>query len=130
MNSQGFLFDIMKLIVAGSRNFNDFKFITKKLDQLLSETREEVEIVCGQCRGVDELGEAYAIHNHYKVTFFPADWENEGKAAGFRRNKRMAEYATHCVCFWDGKSAGTKLMIDLAKEYNLILRIINLNPHG
>jgi len=37
----------------------------------------------------------------------------------------MAEYATHCVVFWDGESKGTKHMIDTAERYNILIRIVN-----
>jgi hypothetical protein len=36
----------------------------------------------------------------------------------------MAKVADACVIFWDGKSKGTKHMIDIAKKYKLKLRII------
>jgi len=58
------------------------------------------------------------------VQEFPAEWEEYGKKAGYYRNKKMAEYATHCIAFWDGKSAGTKMMIDLANEHGLNTRVV------
>ena len=38
----------------------------------------------------------------------------------------MAKEADACIVFWDGKSTGTKNMIDLAKKYKLKLRVINI----
>ena len=49
------------------------------------------------------------------MTKFPADWNRFGRTAGPKRNKQMANYANTLVAFWDGKSRGTKNMIDLAK---------------
>ena len=43
-----------------------------------------------------------------KIAEFPADWEKHGRGAGFVRNKQMAEYATHLLAFWDGKSKGNR----------------------
>lgn len=37
----------------------------------------------------------------------------------------MAEYADACICFWDGKSKGTKHMIDLATAAGIPLRVVN-----
>ncbi|UNY48937.1 hypothetical protein P9294_gp222 [Bacillus phage FADO] len=34
----------------------------------------------------------------------------------------MAKYADACVVFWDGKSRGTKHMIDLAEKEGIILK--------
>lgn len=46
------------------------------------------------------------------------------------RNREMAEYAAmpdgvgHLIAFWDGKSRGTKSMIQLAKENGLKVKVI------
>jgi len=54
---------------------------------------------------------------------FSADWSKYGKSAGYKRNKQMALYADVLIAFWDGNSKGTKLMIELAKEYKFKTRI-------
>lgn len=115
----------MKLIIAGTRTFLDYELLSKKLDLLLSQTPKPIEIVSGKAKGADTLGETYAIAKGYPVKSFQADWHRYGHAAGPIRNEEMAQYATHCVVFWDGKSKGTKSMIRLAKRYNLQLRIIH-----
>lgn len=114
---------MMKVIIAGSRNFNDYKFLCEKCDKILS-NQKDIEIVSGTANGADKLGETYAIENNYKLTKFPADWNKYGKTAGYLRNMQMAEYADALIAFWDGKSKGTKHMIDLAKQYGLKVRII------
>jgi len=115
----------LKLIIAGGRNFNDYDLLKEKVDYYLKNTNESVEIVSGKAKGADTLGERYAKENGYGLSLFPADWNRYGKGAGYIRNKEMAEYATHCICFWDGESRGTKMMIDLAKERDLKVRVIN-----
>ena len=55
---------------------------------------------------------------------FPADWDKYGKAAGYKRNGEMARNADALIAFWDGKSRGTKHMIDLAKKYDLQARVV------
>lgn len=50
----------------------------------------------------------------------PAKWEEQGKAAGFIRNNEMAQAgADLCIAFWDGRSNGTKHMMDLAAKYEI-----------
>lgn len=117
----------MKLIVAGGRDFKDYELLKEKLDFVLGNAiteGAEIEIVSGTANGADKLGERYAEERGYKIKRFPADWETHGKFAGFLRNQSMAAYATHCICFWDGKSRGTEHMISLAKEFKLHLRIV------
>ena len=114
----------MKVIVAGSRNFNDYNLLKNKLDVILS-NQKEVIIVSGTARGADKLGERYAEETHHKLEKYPAMLDIYGKSAGYKRNEEMAKVADSCVVFWDGKSSGTKHMIDLVKKFNLKLRVIN-----
>ena len=112
-----------RVIVAGGRDFNDYELLRSKLDYYLSNL-DDISIVSGGARGADRLGENYAIEKGLKLVMFPADWINEGKQAGYLRNERMAEYATHLIAFWDGKSRGTLDMINKAKQKGLKIRII------
>ena len=61
---------------------------------------------------------------------FPADWDKHGKSAGYKRNLEMAENADALIAFWDGESRGTKHMIDIAKEKNLLTRIIRYDERN
>lgn len=109
----------MKTIVAGSREFNDYNLVKQSLDEC-----DISEIVSGCARGADTLGECYALEHSIKVTKFPADWNTYGKSAGYIRNEQMAAYGEQLVAFWDGKSKGTKHMIDLAVKKNLKVKVI------
>jgi hypothetical protein len=114
----------MKLIVAGGRDFLDYDKCKAVLDHFLQNTSEEIIVLCDKARGADTLGEWYAQQYLDGVEYYPADWERHGKPAGYIRNREMAKNATHLVAFWDGRSKGTEHMIDLAKEYNLNIRVI------
>jgi hypothetical protein len=113
-----------KVIIAGSRGFNNYEYLVKTMDHLL-QNKKLVEIVSGTAKGADSLGEKYAEERSHSVKQFPANWDKYGKKAGYLRNEEMAKYADACVCFWDGRSPGTKHMIKLAKENNLKLIIKN-----
>ncbi|MEO5581136.1 MAG: SLOG family protein [Saprospiraceae bacterium] len=82
-------------------------------------------MVSGTARGTDMLGERYADEKGIPKKQFPADWPKYGKSAGYKRNTEMAKYADSLIAFWDGKSRGTKHMIDLAKQYNLKVRVVS-----
>lgn len=53
-----------------------------------------------------------------------------GKSAGYKRNSEMAEIADALIAFWDCSSKGTKDMIDIAKNKNLLVRVIKYNNGG
>lgn len=113
---------MVKVIVAGGRDFNDYNRLRKVLDSLFS--IDYIQIVSGGARGADRLGERYAIERYIGVKRFPADWDKYGYSAGPRRNKQMADYGDYLVAFWDGKSKGTRNMIDQAIKRNLKIVVI------
>ena len=132
---------MLSLIIAGSRTFNDYRFFRDKCDfylknYLVFDKKEykknpNIIIISGCARGPDEMGIIYAAHNFIPVIEFPADWEKFGKAAGHIRNREMAEYANRytkgaLLCFWDGKSRGSKHMIDIAEKAGMNVRIIRI----
>lgn len=112
----------MKVIVAGSRNFNNYSLLEKTLNSF-SETHGSIEIVSGGARGADTLGERYAKEHNCPLKVFPAEWDKFGKGAGYIRNAEMAAYADALVAFWDGQSKGTKHMIELAQRSGLTVQV-------
>lgn len=116
-----------KVIIAGSRNFNDKELLYKKVNEILSTTDDEIEIVSGHCRGADILGELYAINHHINFITFPALWNIYGKSAGYIRNYEMAKYAGEdgiLIAFPVGESKGTRMMIKIAEQIGMKVFVI------
>lgn len=114
---------MFRVIIAGGRLFDDYIYLKESMDYLLQNINDEIIVVCGKARGADTLGEKYAKERGYVINYFPADWDKHGKAAGYIRNEEMAKNADALVAFWDGKSRGTKNMIELANQYGLRVRV-------
>ena len=112
-----------RVIIAGSRGFNDYELLCRKCDIFFSR-KKPTEILCGEARGADLLGKKYALERGVRVLYFPANWDRDGKSAGYLRNREMAENADALVAFWDGTSKGTAHMINLAKEKKLMVRVV------
>lgn len=115
--------EVFKVIIAGTRDFSDYSLMEKKCDHILK-GKCNIEVVSGVARGADKLGEVYAKNRGFSVKQFQAKWSELGVSAGYVRNAEMAEYADALIAFWDGKSKGTKHMIDLAKKADLQVRVI------
>ena len=113
----------MKVIIAGGRDFNNYDLLCRKADKILSR-QDEIEIVSGTAKGADKLGEMYAKERDFSIKRFPADWGTFGNSAGYRRNTEMATYADALIAFWNGKSNGTKHMINIARKQDLEVRVI------
>lgn len=116
-----------KVIIAGSRGFSNYKLLKEKCNEYLREKRKEynIIIISGGARGTDTLGEKYAQDEGFSLEVFPANWNKFGKSAGFRRNEQMAEVADALIAFWDGKSNGTKHMIEIMENKKLLVRVVN-----
>lgn len=107
----------MKLIIAGSREFNDYNLLKESYQKI---SQSITEIVSGKARGADKLGEKLAKELGIPIKPFPADWNKYGKSAGYRRNAEMAKYGDILLLMWDGESKGSKHMLDLAKKEGLV----------
>lgn len=101
----------MKLIIAGGRDFDNYERLKEVVGMF---DVENLAIVSGTARGADQLGERYAKEHSLTIHRYPADWDNHGRSAGYKRNELMADNADTLLAFWDGKSKGTKHMIDTA----------------
>jgi predicted Rossmann fold nucleotide-binding protein DprA/Smf involved in DNA uptake len=108
-----------KIIIAGSRIITNYQFV---VDAVKESGFTLTEIVSGNARGVDSLGEQYARENKIFLKIMPAQWRKHGKSAGYKRNVEMAEYVGKegaLILVWDGKSAGSGHMLNIAKEKGL-----------
>ena len=125
----------MKCIIAGSRTITEYKVVVAAF--ILSGFALKVtEIVSGHAArtqkdgqwvdNVDRLGERLAVEFQLGLKIMPADWDQYGKVAGFKRNVEMAAYVGgrgFLIAVWDGKSNGTRQMIDAASDYGLTVYV-------
>ena len=116
---------IKRIVIAGCRNYNNYEEASAYINSCIKNIRMEytIVIVSGGADGADALGERYAKENGFEIEQFPANWKKYGRSAGPIRNKQMAKVCDCVICFWDGKSRGTKSMIAYANNYNKPVKI-------
>lgn len=121
----------MRLIISGSRGIADSK--TRKainigLTRLGIELAGIREVIQGDCQGPDRDGAAFfrALPSPPVIKGVPADWQKHGKAAGPIRNSQMAEMGDALIAIWDGRSRGTKDMIDKARRRGLRVAVVGV----
>lgn len=105
-----------RIVIAGCRDYENYEEAKGFIEACLKGIEEEIIILSGGAKGADALGERYALENGMRVERYPAEWEKYGRGAGPKRNQKMAEACDMAICFWDGKSRGTKSMIGLARK--------------
>lgn len=113
-------------IIAGSRDVTNFRHVEKIVAYAKKQGYTPSKVLSGTARGADILGEQYAVQNDIPLAKYPADWNTHGKSAGYIRNQQMAKDAKMLLAVWDGESAGTKHMIDIAVEEGLVVFVNNL----
>ena len=110
----------MKVAVIGSRSL--------RVDDLGKYLPEGVtEIVSGGARGVDTSAREYALANGIKLTEFLPEYDKYGRGAPLRRNITIIEHADLVLAFWDGRSHGTKFVIDRCRERGIPVKIYTPN---
>ena len=114
-----------RLVVAGSRDFDDYTLLAAELDKLLA-GKTNITIVSGTARGADRLGERYAAEHNLRIERFPAEWEKYHKGAGPIRNAKMVQSADAVIVFWDSESSGTKNIIECARKEDIPYRIVRV----
>jgi len=109
----------MKLLIAGSRTLTNEPKIRKPIHDIITFLDKPItELVSGCAVGIDKIAESYANMMNIPVKQMPADWGKHGKDAGPFRNRNMAEYCDFAVILWDGKSVGTRNMIEEMNKVN------------
>ncbi len=117
-----------RIIVAGTRGFNDYEYFSKKIKEIISDIEGNFIFYSGMASsGADKLIIDFCKKEGYLYHPYPADWDRFGKGAGFIRNGMMAATGTWLIAFHDGVSPGTSHMIKVAKEHGLRILVININ---
>lgn len=114
----------MKLAIVGSREFPEPDFVRAVMNDYFALISV---FISGGADGVDSIAEDWVnqwndtIKKEHpesliaKVILEP-DWTKYGKKAGAVRNQMIVNNADHIIAFWDGKSPGTKITIDMAMK--------------
>ena len=115
-----------RVIIAGCRDFYNYVTLKERCEYYLQNKMKthNVIIVSGHAPGADSLGEKFAADHNLKCELYPADWERHGRAAGPIRNEEMAVVSDALIAFWDGKSRGTKSMIEIARRKGLQVAVV------
>lgn len=99
----------MRVAVIGSRGME-----VRDLEKYLPEN--VTEILSGGAKGIDRCARTYALTHGIAFTEYLPEYERYGRAAPLKRNMEIIKRAELVLAFWDGKSHGTKFVIDNCKK--------------
>jgi len=119
MTHRKFGVDNMKVAIIGSRNI-----VLTDLEKYIPDGTDE--IVSGGAKGVDTYAKEYAIEHNIPLKEFLPEYNLYKRGAPLKRNIQICEYADMVIAFWDGKSRGTKFVIDYCEKNNIPAKIITV----
>ena len=130
----------MILLITGSREFTDYRLfhdiVYDQLNEWYKPKYGPLTIVSGGARGTDSLAERFANDYGVNTHIIKADWDHDGKSAGYIRNGKIIQWMTKsqqvlaCIGFIKGESKGTKNMLRLVDRLNVkMVKIINLDKN-
>lgn len=125
----------MKVLIAGSRSWSDYTHIRQVMDDVMDMQVEIgdpiTEVISGTASGADQLGERWAAARNLTISRYPANWNRDGRAAGYIRNKEMVDSldpkCDMVVVFWDGESRGSQHTITLSETKGVCHRVVTPN---
>ena len=109
----------MKIAIIGSRGLH-----VENLEIYLPDG--VTEIVSGGARGIDTDAACFAREKSLKMTVFLPKYDRYGRGAPILRNYQIVDYADEVLAFWDGRSRGTKSVIDYCQKQNKRVTVITV----
>ena len=110
----------MRIGIVGSRSFSNFDLMERHILSAPTLTGQDIKaIVTGGAQGADSLAIELARKYKWKSIEYLPMWDKfPGKSASYHRNKLIVENSDIVFAFWNGKSRGTKMTIDICHELN------------
>ena len=121
----------MKIGIVGSREGISKEIVFKTLDNLYNKLSEPFTIITGGARGVDNYAKEWIensnLHSSCLKIIRPINPSD--KFSYLLRNVEIITMSNAIFAFWNGKSKGTKFVIDYAKARNKNIQIIKSNTN-
>jgi hypothetical protein len=125
------------IAVCGTRTFDEPQLLYEKMDFYVSKLSVKPIILTGGQKervfktlnsylyvGADYFAEMWAYARKLTVRIHRPDPDKGFPAALHIRNREMIEEATVLVAFHDGKSPGTKSVIEMAQKKKIPVKIV------
>ena len=108
----------MKIAVIGSRNLS--------VDLSPYIPVYATTIISGGANGIDRRAAAYAQDNGLELIEFLPDYDQYGRLAPLHRNNEIIDSADMVIAIWDGRSRGTKYVINRCIQLNKKVEVITI----
>jgi len=129
--------DFFFIGVSGTRKWTDYENFSEimtmvfvALQEAYMLDREEMAVVSGGARGVDEMAEIWAREMNLSAFVIKPNWKRWGRVAGPIRNSKIVELADSLVTFSSPDSTGTVDTLKKARKKGIPILHIELTTDG
>ena len=92
--------------------------------------KETTLLVSGAANGIDRMARAFALEHHIRILEVLPDYALFGRQAPLQRNDAIVDYADFVLAIWDGRSRGTKYVIDRCRKTGTPVRVLLADEEG
>jgi predicted Rossmann-fold nucleotide-binding protein len=118
----------MKVLICGSRNVSNKDMLFEIFDRWAGRLAlgADTVVITGGARGVDGIAREWCLSKGFRSVVMNADWDKNGKRAGYVRNRDMLELEPVHVLgvMLEGGSKGTLDMLTISKERMLDVKVV------
>lgn len=119
---------MFRLLVAGGRDFYDYKYIDEVLTdwyvndfsenrKIYTDLESGVTVVHGDANGVDRIAGMWAVYNNLGVEAYPAKWNSLGYKAGHIRNQEMIQSGVNYAILFPGGKGTSNMQNQLIEAH-------------
>lgn len=121
---------MFKVVVAGSKGFEDYALLEQYVDKKLSRVAQEdtIEIVTSHSKSTIDLAVRYARERGYPHRHFQPDLAKHKAQAYPQVNQALLAYADSIIVFWDGREGAAASLIKMAREAGVRTAVRQVEP--
>lgn len=109
------------VLVCGSRGWDSYQQVRGALARFAG---SPVSVLHGAANGADTFAGTACIALGLNCYAYPPEYEKFGRDAPHVRNDEMLKQADLVLAFWDGKSRGTRSVIEKARKLGIPVEVI------
>ena len=121
---------MFKVVVVGSKGFDDYALLEAYIDKKLSRVAQEdtIEIITSHSKSTVDLAVRYAQERGYRHTHFQTDPAKYKAQAYPQVNQELLAYADSIIAFWDCQEGAAGTLIKKAKEAGVRVAVKQIEP--
>ena len=121
---------MFKVVIVGSKGFEDYALLEQYVDKKLSRVAQEdaIEIVTSHSKSTVDMAVRYAQERGYQHKHFQPDPAKYKAQAYPQVNQELLAYADSIIVFWDGQEGAAGTLIKKARDAGVRIAVKQIEP--